>query len=212
MAWSPCGLGAGGKPVGQFGEVEAAPTGLALGPLVPVEPDLGRIGEVGADLDEAESEVAIVDVEVGTSRPGARSCSQSNQGAPAAAGLLGGAEDPLELLGGHDGHHPEASLVLSGLEIGMDMVELAVVPAGAIGLLEMQDRDVVVLGEVGPTSRPKRFPIFWMMIGEAMGWPRWSLAETLRPGCRPGDWGCTRSGRAGPRTRCRGPRDPRARH
>ena len=46
------GLGAGGKAVGQLAEVQATSTGLAFGPFVPVYPDLGRVGEVGADLDD----------------------------------------------------------------------------------------------------------------------------------------------------------------
>lgn len=36
---------------------------------------------------------------------------------------------PLELLGAHDDHHPEVSLTSGDLEVGIDMVELAVVPA-----------------------------------------------------------------------------------
>ena len=54
----------------------------------------------------------------------------------------------MELLGRHDGHHPEAVPTLGRLETGGDMVELAVVPAGAIELLQVKDRDLVLLGEV----------------------------------------------------------------
>jgi transposase len=43
---------AGGEPVGQLGEADPGGQRLAPGPLVPVHPDLDRIGEVGADLDE----------------------------------------------------------------------------------------------------------------------------------------------------------------
>jgi len=42
---------------------------------------------------------------------------------------VAGAEDPLELLAGHDRHDPEAVLALGLLKVGADMVELAVVPA-----------------------------------------------------------------------------------
>jgi hypothetical protein len=48
-----------------------------------------------------------------------------------------GAEDPGEFLGGDDGHHAEVPLPLSALEVGPDVVELAVVAAGAVGLLEV---------------------------------------------------------------------------
>ena len=54
----------GGEAVGQLAEGETGPAGLALGPLVTVQPDLGRIGEVGADLDEAGPELGVEDVEV----------------------------------------------------------------------------------------------------------------------------------------------------
>ena len=39
-------VGAGGEPVGQFGEAEPDLGGLAFGPLVTVDPDLSRAGEV----------------------------------------------------------------------------------------------------------------------------------------------------------------------
>jgi hypothetical protein len=37
---------------------------LAFGPLVSVDPDLGGVGEVGADLDERRPEVVVPEVEV----------------------------------------------------------------------------------------------------------------------------------------------------
>src|SRR5262249_36525445 len=43
---------AGREAVGQLGEGDAGLGCLPLGPLVPVDPDLGRVREVGADLDE----------------------------------------------------------------------------------------------------------------------------------------------------------------
>jgi hypothetical protein len=41
-------VGGGGKTVGQLGETDAGVAGLAFGPLVAVDPDLGRVGEVRA--------------------------------------------------------------------------------------------------------------------------------------------------------------------
>jgi hypothetical protein len=52
-------VGAGGKTVGQLGETDAGVAGLAFGPLVAVDPDLGRVGKVGADLDERGTEVEV---------------------------------------------------------------------------------------------------------------------------------------------------------
>ncbi len=110
-----------------------------------VQPDLGGIGNVAADLDEAGSKLFVEDVEV--------------VGAHASLGLVegevdgsrfgcavGASEDPLDLLGNDDGHH---SRFAGALEVGADMVQLAVVPATAVGLLQTKDRDGVTLGE-GP--------------------------------------------------------------
>jgi hypothetical protein len=55
---------AGSEAVGEFGEGQALVARLPLGPLVAVGPDFGRVGEVGADLDEAGAEVGVGDVEV----------------------------------------------------------------------------------------------------------------------------------------------------
>ena len=41
----------------------------------------------------------------------------------------------------HDRHYPEAALTFGLVQIGADMIELAVVPAAAIGLLQAQHRD-----------------------------------------------------------------------
>jgi hypothetical protein len=43
---------AGREPVRQLGAADAGLDRLPLGPLVPVHPDLRRVGEIGADLDE----------------------------------------------------------------------------------------------------------------------------------------------------------------
>ena len=53
------------------------------------------------------------------------------------------AEHPLELLGRHDRHHPVSAVALSRFHVGTDVVELAVVQAGAVRLLQGQDRDAV---------------------------------------------------------------------
>jgi hypothetical protein len=53
------------------------------------------------------------------------------------------------------------------------VVELAVVPAGAIGLLEVQHRDLVLLGESTHVAA-ELVAVFWMMTHDAIGWPRWT--------------------------------------
>ena len=100
-------LGAGGKAVGQLAEDEALTPGLALGPLVAVQPDLGRVGEIGADLDKAGAEAVVVDVEV--VRPDAAFffCELVADRTWGGGPVLGRTY-PLELLGGHDGHDPTA--------------------------------------------------------------------------------------------------------
>ena len=135
----------GGKPVGQLGEGNPGPAGLALGPLVAVEPNLGGIGEVGADLDEAGSELTVQDVEVVAADPALGLVPVEPH--RVALGLLGGAEHPLELLGGDDRDNTVAACGLRSFKIGTHVIELAVVPAGPVRLGEMQHRDAARLGE-----------------------------------------------------------------
>jgi hypothetical protein len=89
------GLITGGEPVRQREVLEAGIVGLALGPLVPVEPDLRRVREVGADLDEAGPEIRVADVEV----VDADATLLAEELKPDGLGLgraVAGADDPLE--------------------------------------------------------------------------------------------------------------------
>src|SRR6185312_12456782 len=52
-----------GKAVTQRAERGAGPLGLPFRPLMPVQPHLRRIREVGTDLDEAGPELRVVEVE-----------------------------------------------------------------------------------------------------------------------------------------------------
>jgi hypothetical protein len=113
---------------------------------VPVEPDLGRIREVGADLDEARPEVGVADVEV-VDADAALLAEELKAHRLRLGGAVAGADDPLELLAGDDRHDPEAPLALCGLQIGPHVVELAVIPTRAIRLFQVQDRDPLVVGE-----------------------------------------------------------------
>ena len=57
------------------------------------------------------------------------------------------AEHPLELLGLHDGDDAGAAFGLGFVEVGTDVVDLAVVPSRPVGLLQGEDRHVVLGGE-----------------------------------------------------------------
>ena len=157
----------GGEPVGQLSEGDTGPAGLAFGPLVAVEPDLGRVGEVGADLDEPGPELARRGCRSSRCRPGAPSLTKSKLTTP---GLVERSswrrEDPLELLGGHDGHHPVAAARFGRVEIGADMVELAVIPTGPIRLLQSAGPGCCLLAAKAFTSRRKRLPIFSITAGD----------------------------------------------
>jgi hypothetical protein len=52
-----------------------------------------------------------------------------------------------DVLDGHDRYHPVAAITLGLLQVGADVVELAVVPAGAVGPLEPQQGNRLLLGE-----------------------------------------------------------------
>jgi hypothetical protein len=128
------------ESVGQLGETDAGLGGLPLGPLVPIDPDLDRIREVGAHLDERRTEVVVpeVEVEAGDSPVGL------GEGEPhrAALPVLGCGEDVLVLLRHPDrGHAGAAGPGLRG-HVPAHHLDLPVV------LAEPDDRDVVCLGEL----------------------------------------------------------------
>ena len=114
-----------------------------------VAPHLGRVGEVGADLDEAGSEVSVQQVEVPHADP-ALLLHELEPHRPRSrlVGAVLGPEDPLHLLGRHDRHHPEAALALRRLQVGHHVVQLAVVEAGPVRLLQPENRDLPLRREV----------------------------------------------------------------
>ncbi len=140
----PGGVLAGGEAVSELGVGQPFVLGAALGPLVPVRPDLEGIGEVRGDLDEAGPEVGIDDVEV-KNRHAAVGLREAEVGHPLLVRAVVAHEHPLDLLGRDDRHHPGA---LGLLEIGPHVIELAVVPTTAVGLLQLQDGDPEGVGEV----------------------------------------------------------------
>lgn len=140
------GIDAGRKAVRERAVGKALPVRLAFRPLMAVAPDLSGIWEVGAELDEAGSELRVEDVEVVDADAAFCLGERDERGAGAAFHPLAG-EDPLELLGLDDRHDPETTIALSSVEERMDVVELAVVPPCPVRLCQMEDRDVVLLRE-----------------------------------------------------------------
>ena len=110
---------------------------------MPVQPHLRRVREVAADLDEAGAELAVVDVEVVDAHPPLRLL-EGEVGDAGPVGAVAALEHPLELLRGDDRDHTETPIPLCPLQIRPHMVELAIVPAAAIRLLQMQDRDLML--------------------------------------------------------------------
>jgi hypothetical protein len=124
------------EPVGQLGEPDPGLESLPFGPLVPVHPDLGRVGEVGADLDERVPEVLVPQVEVVAGHPPV----SLREGVLRRSGLsvaLVGGPDPLELLRHPDRRNPgPAGGGLPG-QVGLHHINLAV------ALAELHPRDPV---------------------------------------------------------------------
>jgi hypothetical protein len=132
------GVGAGGEPVVQCGVPDPGLGGLAFGPLVPVEAQLGVVGEVGAELEEERTEVGIhgVDVEL-VDHPGGAHDPRIRVAIGVTAAF--GAEQRRLLLRPADEQHP-----LLGGESGQVGVHDVVL---ALALDEVDPRQVVVAGE-----------------------------------------------------------------
>src|SRR5215218_9649455 len=54
----------GGEPVRQPGPADPSLAGLAFGPLVAIQPDFDRVGEIRTNLDKRRTEILIEDIEV----------------------------------------------------------------------------------------------------------------------------------------------------
>jgi hypothetical protein len=128
----------------QFGKCESLSLSLSFSPLVAVHPNLAGIGKVRAQLDEAEPEFGIRDVEVVNGDPAVcfgealpRAC---GLGLPCLGRTVVRSQDGLELLGNANGDDTGLS---SSLEVRLDDVDLP------IALPETDDWDLMALGERG---------------------------------------------------------------
>jgi hypothetical protein len=119
---------AGREAVGQLGEPDAGLERLALGPLVAVDPDLGRVGEAGADLDERRPEVLVPQVEVVAGHPAVGLRERVLRGRRLRVPLVGG-PDPLEFLRDADRRHPGPPGGRLRCQVQLHHVDLAVVLA-----------------------------------------------------------------------------------
>jgi hypothetical protein len=137
-----CRILAGGEPVGQLGEAETRLRGLAVGPFVAVEPDLARVGEVGAQLDERRTDVGVPQVEVVAGDPPVGLVERPARGARRRLALHSGPH-PLELLRHPDRGHSRGAGGGLPTQVRGHHRELVIV------LAERDPRDVVHLGEVG---------------------------------------------------------------
>ena len=166
----PPRLRAAREPVAERGEGNAGALGLPLRPLVAVEPHLRRVREVGAELDEARAELAVVDVKVVDADP-PLALLEREVGDARLVGAVAGAEHPLELLRGHDRNHAEATLSLRPLQMGRTWSSLRSSQRRRSGFFRCST-GIPCAAANALTSRRKRLPICANSAGEGTGLPR----------------------------------------
>ena len=113
-----------------------------------------------------------MDVEVVGTHP-ALLTHELEPGSPGVGRTVLAAEDELELLGGDDGHDPEAALVFGPVEIGTHVVKLAVVRRERSGFFRCRI-GIPRSSANAFTSRRNRLPIWFITAGEGTGFSRWS--------------------------------------
>ena len=130
---------AGSEPVGQRGETDP---GLAvlLDPLMPVDPDLGRIREPGAHLDERRAEILIPEIKVVAGHPPVGLVERPPR-RPGGGLALRRGPHPLELLGHADRRDPGLPGGRLAGQVRLHHLQLGLV------LLELDPRDVIGVGE-----------------------------------------------------------------
>lgn len=114
------GIVAGGEPVGELGEPQALLGRLPFGPLVAVDPDHDRVGEVTAQLDEPGADLVIPHLEEVAAHPpfGLLEPVPGWARLAVVAPSVLAAEHPLELLPHPDRDHPGPPGGLGGVQVG----------------------------------------------------------------------------------------------
>jgi hypothetical protein len=113
-----------------------------------VHPNLARVREVGAQLDESRAELGIHDVEVVDGhRPVGFVEPEIDCLAMGALVPLVSHEDLLNLLRSNDGHYTLPALSLSLIQQREDVVDLAIIPTGTVWTLETHDGYIFGLTE-----------------------------------------------------------------
>jgi hypothetical protein len=111
---------------------------------VPVDPHFHRVGEITADLDEAQPKCRVEDVKI-VNRHSAIGLVEAELRSVRLGPSPVAHEDLLDLLGDDDGHY-------SGLggfvDVVADVINLAVIPPRPIRRVEVKHGDAVDLGEV----------------------------------------------------------------
>ena len=124
---------------------------------MPVDPDLGRIGEPGTHLDERRAEVFVPQVEVVAGHPPVRFDERPPRRPGGGLALIGGPH-PLELLGHADRGHPgpaggclPGQVRLHDLQLGLVLAEPD--PGNVIGLGERGHRPAESVTELAEQRR-----------------------------------------------------------
>src|SRR5664279_1249176 len=133
---------------------------------MPVDPNLDRIGKVGADLDERRTEIGVPQIKVETRHPPVCLGEGEPRDAVVAVMLVAG-EHVLKLLGNPDRCHPGHAGSRLRVQVAAHHIDLPV------ALLEPDNRDAMVLGEradvlpeLGPDllhDRRRRDPVTQML-------------------------------------------------
>jgi len=105
---------------------------------VTVDPDLGRVGEVGAELDEAGPELVVPDVEVVDGHAAVSFVEAEVSGTGVASGAVVARHHGLELLSDADGDDAGGAGGVQERTHGVDL---------ALAFLELEQRDLVAASE-----------------------------------------------------------------
>src|SRR5215212_3241780 len=151
---------------------------VSHGPLMAVDPDLGRVGEVGADLDKRRPELLIPQVEVVAGHPAVGLVEGEPRDAVGGVALSAG-EHTRVLLRDTDRSHPGPAGRGLRDDVGPHLLDLAV------GLGEPDNRDVLVVSEAADRLR-NTVPILSKIAGDGIGFPRCAVRKltTCPPTCR----------------------------